>query len=63
MLNTRQLEKLKNKWWNQTYCEKPEDYTDGITVQKVGGAYLVIIIGIGLACVSLFVEFIITKKR
>ena len=58
MLNTRHLDRLQRKWWNQTYCEKPEDTTDGITIQNVEGAYLVIVFGIALACVSLFVEYI-----
>lgn len=38
-------------------CEKPEDQSDGISIQNIGGVFIVIFVGIGLACVTLAFEF------
>lgn len=61
LLNKRFLEKLKEKWWKKDdvsgKCEKPEDQSDGISIQNIGGVFIVIFVGIGLACVTLAFEF------
>lgn len=67
MLNKRQLEKLKEKWWNKNKnkmdCEKPEDQSDGISIQNIGGVFIVIFVGIGLACITLVFEYWYYKYR
>lgn len=46
LLNKRQLEKLKETWWKndemQSKCDKPEDQSDGISIQNIGGVFIVI---------------------
>ncbi|EDV57772.2 ionotropic receptor 25a [Drosophila erecta] len=61
LLNKRQLEKLKEKWWKndeaQAKCDKPEDQSDGISIQNIGGVFIVIFVGIGMACITLVFEY------
>ncbi|KAJ4432354.1 hypothetical protein ANN_20973 [Periplaneta americana] len=62
LLNKRKLEKLKEQWWNQNpekkkNCEKQDDQTDGISIQNIGGVFIVIFVGIGLACITLAFEY------
>nr|AFC91757.2 putative ionotropic receptor IR25a [Cydia pomonella] len=61
LLNKRKLEKLKENWWNNNpeamKCEKQEDQSDGISIQNIGGVFIVIFMGIGLACITLGVEY------
>lgn len=67
LLNKRQLEKLKEQWWTndeyQSKCEKPEDQSDGISIQNIGGVFIVIFVGIGMACVTLVFEYWWYKYR
>lgn len=67
LLNKRQLEKLKEKWWKKddvsAKCEKPEDQSDGISIQNIGGVFIVIFVGIGMACITLVFEFWYYKFR
>lgn len=67
LLNRRHLEKLKEKWWKKEEvsgkCEKPEDQSDGISIQNIGGVFIVIFVGIGMACVTLLFEFWYYKFR
>lgn len=67
LLNKRQLEKLKEKWWKKDdisgKCEKPEDQSDGISIQNIGGVFIVIFVGIGMACITLAFEFWYYKFR
>uniref|UniRef100_A0A336K8E8 CSON004840 protein n=1 Tax=Culicoides sonorensis TaxID=179676 RepID=A0A336K8E8_CULSO len=67
LLNKRQLEKLKEKWWKndemQNKCDKPEDQSDGISIQNIGGVFIVIFVGIGLACATLVFEYWYYKYR
>lgn len=67
LLNKRQLEKLKEEWWTndeyQSKCEKPEDQSDGISIQNIGGVFIVIFVGIGMACVTLVFEYWWYKYR
>ncbi|XP_035782747.1 ionotropic receptor 25a-like isoform X2 [Anopheles albimanus] len=61
LLNRRELEKLKEQWWKndevQNKCEKPDDQSDGISIQNIGGVFIVIFVGIGMACITLLFEF------
>lgn len=61
LLNKRKLEKLKENWWSNNpaamKCEKQDDQSDGISIQNIGGVFIVIFMGIGLACITLAVEY------
>lgn len=67
LLNKRQLEKLKEEWWKnddfQKTCVKPEDQSDGISIQNIGGVFIVIFVGIAMACVTLVFEYWYYKYR
>ncbi|XP_060526726.1 ionotropic receptor 25a isoform X2 [Cylas formicarius] len=67
LLNRRELERLKEKWWNKNpekrTCEKADDQSDGISIQNIGGVFIVILVGIGLACVTLAFEYWWYKYR
>ncbi len=61
LLNQRELEHLKEKWWNQNPnkkdCPKVEDESDGISIQNIGGVFIVILVGIALSIVTLAFEY------
>lgn len=61
------MERLKEKWWNKNPerkdCEKVEDQSDGISIQNIGGVFIVIFVGIGLACITLAFEYWWYKYR
>ncbi|XP_018787692.1 PREDICTED: ionotropic receptor 25a [Bactrocera latifrons] len=67
LLNKRQLEKFKEKWWKndetQAKCDKPEDQSDGISIHNIGGVFIVIFVGIGMACITLVFEYWWYKYR
>lgn len=67
LLNRRDLERLKEKWWNNNpekkNCEQVEDQSDGISIQNIGGVFIVIFVGIGLACITLAFEYWWYKYR
>ncbi|KAK4301458.1 hypothetical protein Pmani_026414 [Petrolisthes manimaculis] len=67
LLNQRKLETLKERWWNQNpekkVCEKDDDQSDGISIENIGGVFIVIFVGIGLACVTLAFEYWWYKHR
>lgn len=67
LLNKRELEKLKERWWKndevQSTCQKPEDQSDGISIQNIGGVFIVIFVGIAMACVTLIFEYWWYKYR
>ncbi|XP_063241815.1 ionotropic receptor 25a [Bacillus rossius redtenbacheri] len=68
LLNKRKLEKLKEIWWNQNPerkvdCEKSDDQSDGISIQNIGGVFIVIFVGIGMACITLAFEYWWYKYR
>ncbi|XP_045585173.2 ionotropic receptor 25a isoform X1 [Procambarus clarkii] len=67
LLNQRKLETLKERWWNQNpakkMCEKDDDQSDGISIENIGGVFIVIFVGIGLACVTLAFEYWWYKHR
>lgn len=60
LLNKRTLEKLKEDWWSyehQSNCENPDEMSDGISIENVGGVFIVIFVCIGIACITLVVEY------
>ena len=61
------MEKLKETWWTndefQSKCKKPEDQSDGISISNIGGVFIVIFVGIGMACVTLMFEYYYYKHR
>lgn len=67
LLNRRELERLKERWWNKNsekkQCEKADDQSDGISIQNIGGVFIVIFVGIGLACITLAFEYWWYKYR
>nr|AVH87315.1 ionotropic receptor 27 [Holotrichia parallela] len=67
LLNRRQLERLKEKWWTNNpkamKCEKQDDQSDGISIQNIGGVFIVIFVGIGLASITLAFEYWWYKYR
>lgn len=64
LLNKRYLEKLKEDWWkDKRKCEKVEDQSDGISIQNIGGVFIVIFVGIGMACLTLIFEYYWYKYR
>ncbi|KAI5740635.1 hypothetical protein M8J76_005732 [Diaphorina citri] len=67
LLNKRKLEKLKEIWWNQNpekkKCDKQDNQTDGISIHNIGGVFIVIFVGIALACVTLAFEYWWYKYR
>lgn len=64
LLNKRYLEKLKEDWWkDKKKCEKIEDQSDGISIQNIGGVFIVIFVGIGMACITLAFEYWWYKYR
>lgn len=67
LLNKRYLEKLKEEWWNsdvyKSECEEPADQSEGITFQNIGGVFIVIFVGISMACITLMFEYCVHKYR
>jgi hypothetical protein len=60
LLNKRELEKVKEKWWTKTNaddCPKREDPSDGIALKNIGGVFLVILVGVGMGIVTLIFEY------
>lgn len=58
------MEKLKEDWWkDKKKCEKVEDQSDGISIQNIGGVFIVIFVGIGMACITLMFEYWWYKYR
>lgn len=44
-------------------CEKQDDQSDGISIQNIGGVFIVIFVGIALACITLAFEYWWYKYR
>ncbi|XP_031337563.1 ionotropic receptor 25a-like [Photinus pyralis] len=67
LLNMRQLERYKEYWWHENpfkvKCDKQEDQSDGISIQNIGGVFIVIFVGICLACGTLAFEYWYYKHR
>ncbi|KAM7352125.1 ionotropic receptor 25a-like [Cochliomyia hominivorax] len=67
LLNKRQLETLKEKWWSyaeeQIKCNEPANLSDGITLEDIGGIIIVIFGSIAVACIILTYELCWFKCR
>lgn len=67
LLNQRRLENLKEKWWNQNEekkeCQDSKKQSDGISINNIGGVFIVIFIGVILACITLVIEYWYFKKK
>ncbi|XP_076349970.1 ionotropic receptor 25a-like isoform X2 [Tachypleus tridentatus] len=65
LLNQRKLEELKEKWWNTNSkllaCEESEERNDGIGIENIGGVFIVIGVGVVIACLTLFAEHLYYK--
>ncbi|XP_034949070.1 ionotropic receptor 25a-like isoform X2 [Chelonus insularis] len=55
------LDHLEDKWWNKNpnkkICPKILDQSDGISIENIGGVFIVIFVGIVLACITLSIEY------
>ncbi|PAV77007.1 hypothetical protein WR25_00124 [Diploscapter pachys] len=67
LLNQRRLETLKEKWWNNNpnkmTCPDITDQSDGISIENIGGVFIVIAAGIALSIITLAIEFFFYKRR
>eukprot|EP00081_Caenorhabditis_elegans_P011196 NP_001337311.1 GLutamate Receptor family (AMPA) [Caenorhabditis elegans] len=67
LLNERRLETLKEKWWtdnpNKVSCPDSSDESDGISIQNIGGVFIVILAGIALSIVTLAFEYYYYKRK
>ncbi|XP_074598215.1 ionotropic receptor 25a-like [Brevipalpus obovatus] len=67
LLNQRKLESLKDKWWNNNpekkQCGDSKKSSEGISIKNIGGVFIVITIGVGLACITLIYEQCFGKDR
>uniref|UniRef100_A0AC35U534 PBPe domain-containing protein n=1 Tax=Rhabditophanes sp. KR3021 TaxID=114890 RepID=A0AC35U534_9BILA len=61
LLNQRKLEFLKEKWWVQNpqkaQCTTSDGDANGITIENIGGVFIVIFVGIVLSIIMLIIEF------
>ncbi|KIH68820.1 Ligand-gated ion channel [Ancylostoma duodenale] len=61
LLNQRRLETLKEKWWNnnpkKVVCPDANSENDGISIQNIGGVFIVILAGIVLSVITLTFEY------
>lgn len=65
LLNRRELEKLRLKWWaapKGQNCDDYEDQTEGISVEDIGGVFVAIFVGIAVACMTLIFQYVWYKK-
>ncbi|EGT30383.1 CBN-GLR-7 protein [Caenorhabditis brenneri] len=67
LLNQRRLETLKEKWWtdnpNKVSCPDSSDESDGISIQNIGGVFIVILAGIALSIITLAFEYYYYKRK
>ncbi|XP_064468502.1 ionotropic receptor 25a-like [Ornithodoros turicata] len=67
LLNQRRLEGLKETWWNKNpakvTCDDSERQSDGISIRNIGGVFIVIFIGVVMACITLAFEYCYYKNR
>ncbi|CAD5221957.1 unnamed protein product [Bursaphelenchus xylophilus] len=66
LLNERQLEALKEQWWHKNAkkqeCSNVEDESTGISIQNIGGVFILILGGIMISLVILVIEFFYYKR-
>lgn len=58
-----ELADLKTKWWNteETKCDEAKDSalaTSELGIDKVGGVFILLLLGVGIACCTAILEFI-----
>ncbi|XP_003743738.1 ionotropic receptor 25a [Galendromus occidentalis] len=67
LLNQRRLESLKETWWNQNSekkeCDEEGKNNDGISIKNIGGVFIVIFIGVVMACITLVFEYFWYKNK
>ncbi|XP_043589504.1 ionotropic receptor 25a [Bombus pyrosoma] len=67
LLNKRKLEKLKDTWWKKNPdrkdCDAENSQSDGISIQNIGGVFVVIFLGIIFACFTLAFEYWYYRHR
>ena len=67
LLNERQLETLKDKWWNENpnaaKCPNSDDESNGISIQNIGGVFIIILAGIVLSFITLIFEYLYYKRK
>lgn len=64
LLYNRELETMKDFWWSfnpdikcQTPDSEEEDHSHGLGLESIGGVFIVIFVGIGIATVILAMEY------
>ncbi|KAI6240026.1 hypothetical protein M3Y99_00486300 [Aphelenchoides fujianensis] len=67
LLNERKLESLKEKWWHQNpkrqECPNTDEESTGISIQNIGGVFILILGGIIISLTMLVVEFFYYKHQ
>ncbi|KAI6235050.1 hypothetical protein M3Y95_00010300 [Aphelenchoides besseyi] len=67
LLNERKLESLKERWWHQNpkrqECPNSEEESTGISIQNIGGVFILILGGIIISLTMLVVEFFYYKHQ
>lgn len=65
LLNERKLEEMKEFWWDKyrKTCEDTKKSSDGISIHNIGGVFIVIFIGVVLACITLVFEYLFLKRK
>ncbi|XP_065556610.1 ionotropic receptor 25a-like isoform X1 [Artemia franciscana] len=65
LLNLRRLESLKDKWWTENpskaKCPAEASTSEGISIENIGGVFIVILVGIILSIIVLIIEYIYYK--
>ncbi|OQV18207.1 Glutamate receptor ionotropic, kainate 3 [Hypsibius exemplaris] len=66
LLNQRELEIMKEHWWQmkkQKECTGAEDENEGISIQNIGGVFILVLAGTVLASIMLAVEYYWYRRR
>ncbi|KAK9884540.1 hypothetical protein WA026_007381 [Henosepilachna vigintioctopunctata] len=67
LMNRRKLESLRKKWWENNpermECPDPENPSEGISMRNIGGVFILIIIGIGMAIGILSLEYYLYHRE
>lgn len=61
LIHNGYMDELKKKWWNTkeraTNCKDYDDMANEISVDSIGGLFILLLIGIGAAFVALISEY------
>lgn len=67
LLNKRRLEALKEKWWtnnpNRVTCPATHAEDDGISIESIGGVFIVILVGIVISTIILGFEYFYYRHK